>query len=52
VSGAATVSTLADNKDAASIIAAVSGGVVTYPADGLLVAGGIGQTVKVIQYGS
>jgi len=51
VSGAATISTLADKGDTATIIAVVSAGVVDYPADGLLVTGGVGQTVVVSQYG-
>lgn len=51
VSGAAVVSALADEKNVASVIAVVTGGVLSYPADGLLVASGIGQTVIVSQYG-
>lgn len=46
-----TISALADRHDTASIIAAVTGGILAYPADALLIAGGIGQTVKVCQYG-
>jgi hypothetical protein len=52
VSGAATVSALADSTDITSIIAAVSNGVLAYPADALLIVGGIGQTVIVSQYGN
>lgn len=52
VSGAATMSALADKTDITSIIAAITGGVINYPADGLLIAGGIGQTVIVSQYGN
>ena len=52
VSGAATVSALADRTDIASIIAAVPNGILTFPADGLLITGGVGQTVKVSQYGA
>lgn len=51
VSGAATVSALADKTDVASIIAPVTGGSINYPADGLLISGGVGQTVIVSQYG-
>ena len=51
VSGAATVSALADSKDTASVIGSVAGGILSYPADGLLITGGTGQTVVVSQYG-
>lgn len=51
VSGAATVSALADKTDATSIIAAVSSGTIDYPADGLLIANGVGQTIIISQYG-
>lgn len=46
-----TLSTLADNDDVTSIIAAITGGVVNYPADGILVAAGVGETVIISQYG-
>jgi hypothetical protein len=46
------MSALADKEDITSIIAAITGGVINYPADGILIAGGIGQTVIVSQYGN
>lgn len=46
-----TISALADKRDVTTIIAAVAAGNILYPADGLLVVGGVGQTVVVSQYG-
>lgn len=51
VSGAATVSALANKGNTSTIIAAVTDGILSYPADGLLIANGVGQTVVVSQYG-
>ena len=51
VSGAAVVSALADKTDVDTVIGVVTNGNILYPADGLLVATGIGQTVVVSQYG-
>jgi len=48
---AGTLSALADRDNPASIIAAVTGGNILYPADAILVTGGIGATVIISQYG-
>lgn len=53
ISGAGTVEALADKSDPNSVIAGgVTNGLVNCAADGLKVSNAIGQTIKVIQYGS
>jgi len=53
IDGAGTLAVLADKDDVSSVI---SKGIVTdvidYPADAILVTGGVGQILTIIQYGS
>lgn len=55
ISGAATAGALANHTDITSVIGAVTltagGGSIDYPADGILITAGVGQTVTICQYG-
>lgn len=53
ISGAATVAAIANKDDVTTLItgAVTANSILTCPADALLVTGGIGQTVTVLQNG-
>lgn len=55
ISGAATAAALANKDDVSTTIGDVTlvtgGGSIGYPADGVLISAGVGQTVTVVQYG-